>query len=193
MKRSPLIVVLLCSATLALAADPVQKELRDHPGFVDLSRIKIPSDASSVTEVTIGPDLLKATLAALPESVGAGLPPDLLDGLIGLQVRSFKPSSGEAKAVQHTAQQIASDLLGKGWSRIIRVADGDDLVTIDFKYQDGGMAGLMIMAIEPDEVALVNIVGSLNLQAILSLASQGLDPAALDSLQKAVQQATGSK
>lgn len=87
----------------------------------------------------------------------------------------------------------AEDLQKKGWSRIVRVAEGDEAVSIDVAFHNGAMAGLMIMALEEKEVAIVNLVGSLNLAAILQLASRGLDPAVLDSLQKAVQQATGSK
>lgn len=194
MKRTMVIAwVLMGCVSLAFADDPVLNQLRGDPGYVDLSQIKIPKDAADVAEVTLGPDLLKATVSAFADSAGAGIPPGLLDGIRGIQIRSFESMGDKAKEVKAAAERIAADLQNRGWSRIIRVAEGDELVTIDMLFTNGAMSGLMIMAVEEDEVALVNLVGSLNLGAILQLASQGLDPAALDSLQKAIQQATGPK
>jgi len=194
MRRTLAIVLaLMLCAPLAFADDPVLRQLKGDPGYVDLSQIKVPKDAADVAEVTLGPDLLKAAMSAVADSGGAGLPPGLLDGIRGIQVRAFESTGEQSKEIKASAERIAADLQNKGWSRIIRVAEGDELVTIDIMFTNGAMSGMMIMALEEDEVALVNLVGSLNLGAILQLASQGLDPAVLDSLQKAVQQATAGK
>lgn len=193
MRRTLVIAFLLAwCASPAFADDPALKALKGDPGYVDLSQIQVPKNATSVAEVTLGPDLIKATMSALTDSSGAGLPPGLLEGIRGIQVRSFEPKDGQSKEMKGAAERIGADLQNRGWSRIIRVADGEELVTVDIMFKNGAMAGMMIMAVEEDQVAIVNLVGSLNLQSILQLASQGLNPAVLDSLQKAVQKAAGT-
>jgi len=154
------VAFLLVCALSAQAGD----DLAGHPGYVDLDRIQIPVDAAEITEVNLGPELLK--LAAGMENGNADLS-KTLDGLFGIRVKSFGLTPELAEQTRPIVEDIQYQLENEGWKRLVYVKDGEELVLVSMKYdpaQPEKMAGLMVIAFDPaDEAVFVNMVGSINL------------------------------
>jgi len=162
MKMQRLIVMAAFLLTCAVSAQAV--ELVDHPGYVDLDRIQIPVDASEITEVNLGPELLR--MAAKMENGDSGLS-DSLDGLFGIRVKSFDLTPELAGQIRPIVDQIQDQLDHDGWKRLVYVKEGEELVIVSMKYDpvdEDKVAGLMVVAFEPgSEATFVNMVGSIDL------------------------------
>ena len=180
------LIILLATAVVASAAGD---DLKKHPGYVDIEKFKTPDYSEDVTEVDIGPELLKALAGAEIETEVDPEVLKLLDGLKSIRVRSFGVKAEDAEKIRAEMEAFEKDLEKDQWTRIIRSKEADELTNISIKFKDGNMAGLVVMSVEPNEVAFVNIVGSINLAQVLgTLSGQNFDFSALDSLQKSLQQ-----
>lgn len=162
MKTQRLIVAVLFLLLCALSAQA--QDLSGHPGYVDLDRIEIPVDASEITEVNLGPELLR--MAAKMDNGNEGLS-TALDGLFGIRVKSFGLTPELAGQIRPIVDEIQAQLDNEGWKRLVYVKDGEELVIVSMKYDpadENKVAGLMVIAFEPgDEATFVNIVGSIDL------------------------------
>ncbi len=176
------LTILLATAVVAYAADD---DLKKHPGYVDIEKFKIPDYAEEITEVDLGPELLQSLVSA--EIEGQEDLTALLRGLTSIRVRSFDVKPEDAERIRSDMEKFEKDLQKDQWTRIIRSKEADELTNISIKFKDGNMLGLIVMTVEPDEVAFVNIVGSINLGQMLA-GLGGMDFSALDSLQKTLEQ-----
>lgn len=160
MKRLIVAVVFLLICALSAQA----QDLSGHPGYVDLDRIEIPVDASEITEVNLGPELLK--LVCKMENGDEGLN-KALDGLFGIRVKSFGLTPELAGQIKPIVEDIQAQLDRDGWKRLVYVKEGNELVIVSMRYDpadENKVAGLMVIAFEPgDEATFVNIVGHLDL------------------------------
>ncbi len=163
MKTKALIVTVIFLLFCALSAQ-AQEDLSGHPGYVDLDRIQIPVDAGNITEVNLGPELLK--MAMKMENGDTGLN-DTLDGLFGIRVKSFGLTPELAGQIKPIVDDIQAQLDSEGWKRLVYVKEGEELVIVSMKYDpadENKVAGMMVIAFEPgDEATFVNIVGQLDL------------------------------
>ena len=157
--------VLLLTATAAHAQDA---RLRlDH---LD----KLAGRAGEVVNITLDGSLLRLAAGVLsdrsPEEASVK---ELLQGIKEIYVRSyeFKGSGGYTDAdVQSIRQQLAAP----AWTRIVGVRSersGEDVEVYVWRQKDR-TEGLAILAAEPDELTVVNIVGSLDLSKLAALAGQ---------------------
>jgi len=166
MKINRLIVMmaflLLCSLSAQAAED-----ITSHPGYVDLDRIQIPVDAANITEVDLGPELLK--MAANMENGDSDLS-SALDGLFRIRVKSFGLTPELAGQIKPIVEDMQAQLDNEGWKRLVYVKEGDELVIVSMKYdtvEETKVAGLMVIALEPgDEATFVNMVGSIDLSSM---------------------------
>jgi hypothetical protein len=153
------VLLLLC----ALSAQ-AQQDLSGHPGFVDLDRIRIPVGAANITEVNLGPELLK--MAMKMDTGEEGLS-QALDGLFGIRVKSFDLTPELVGQIRPIVDDIQAQLDNDGWKRLVYVKEGEELVIVSMKYDPADekrVAGMMVIAFEPgDEATFVNIVGSIDL------------------------------
>ncbi len=160
MKRLIVAVVFLLICALSAQA----QDLSSHPGFVDLDRIQIPVNAENITEVNLGPELLK--MAAKMENGDSDLT-DTLGGLFGIRIKSFDLTPELAGQIKPIVDQIQAQLDSDNWKRLVYVKDGAELVTVSIKYDpadESKVAGMMVIAFEPGaEATFVNIVGSIDL------------------------------
>lgn len=174
MKMHRFIVVVVFLLVCALSAQ-AGDDLSGHPGYVDLDRIQIPVGAEDVTEVNLGPELLK--LAAGMENGNAELS-DTLEGLFGIRVKSFGLTPETADQIRPIVEDMQHQLENEGWKRLVYVKEGSELVLVSMKYdpvEPEKMAGMMVIAFDPaDEVVFVNMVGSINLSDIGDLVD-GID------------------
>ena len=97
---------------------------------------------------------------------------DLIKGLRGLYVRSYEFKATGQYAESDLAQ-IRSQLAGPGWSRLMSLKKrGDDFDDAEvYAAREGNrVEGLVILAVDPKEVTVINIVGSIDLDKLQRLA-----------------------
>jgi hypothetical protein len=89
---------------------------------------------------------------------------ELIAGLKGIYVRSFTFAEDFAYPSAQV-DQVRKQLLAPGWQRLVQVNNSRDRTHVDIYVSvDRGVAnGLAIIASEPREFTIVNIVGSIDL------------------------------
>lgn len=93
----------------------------------------------------------------------------------GVYVRSFEFSqSGQYSEadVESVLKQVRGN---SGWTRLLNVRDKDDHVEIYLMSKGDQVGGLVILAAEPDELTVVNIVGTASLDRVKELVTSNLD------------------
>ena len=178
MKISQLtMIAMLLSAASIMAQN---YDLTKHPGYVDLDQIQIPKGAGDVTEVTLGPELLRALSAITGAETGMAQ----FNDLFSIRVKSFEINPEIAEDLYPVFEKIEKKLQKEGWAQLVRVKKNDEEHTnVSIKYgKKGEMEGLVVMTVDPyDEAAFVNIIGSINLKD-LGFLGDHINGSALDSL-----------
>ena len=109
----------------------------------------------------------------LQQAVGlGGKQPDakmqaILRGLTGVYVKSFE-FDVEGAYTEADVEAIRAQLKTPGWSRIVSVREKGELTEI-YTWASGGLA---IIAAEPKELTVVNLVGQINLAQLGALQGQ---------------------
>ena len=161
---------LACAAPAAAQASapagaPLKGQLR-IPEFAALA-----SKASESVAVTLDQQLLSMGCRFLdakdPEQVDAK---KLCNGLSGIYVRSYTFDKDFAYPLAEV-EGVRRQLSGPGWSRIVEAKSKKENTNVDvFVMLDNGKAmGLGIIASEPREFTIVNIVGNIDLEQLHSL------------------------
>lgn len=172
----------LAVATLFLALPASAQEAK-----VDLSFLDFGATAAETVEVTLDGQMLRLAAKYLAEDPDDAATARLVSGLSGIYVRSFvfddkgSYSKGDVDRVRKQ--------LGAGWSRIVtsRSRDGED-VEIWVRSKNDRVAGLVILAAEPQELTVVNLVGEIDLEKLSSLENQfGIPKLGLEEKQAASQ------
>ena len=164
--------------TLALVAFtlliPVAASAQD--GRVDLSFLdRLAARASEKQEVTIGPDLLMASGAALiapgPKAEAAK---QIISELKGIYVRSYEFDDDKAFSMEDI-NAIRKQLSAPGWVKNVSNEEKDrsgqwELQEIYFFQPGGKINGVLIINAEPGELQVVNIVGPIDFAKLAALA-----------------------
>jgi len=180
MGRIKLCTVLLVVGISVLGAQ--DRDIRKHPGFIDLSNIKIPGYSSETTDISLGPALL--ALAGNMDNGDKELA-DALKNLFSIQVKSFNFREGDAGWIRSIVKKLDKKVKNENWQSLVNVKSGDEIANISLKFEDGKMAGLFIMSLDDEEVTFVNMVGTINLSDIGKITSEFSESSsALDSLQE---------
>ena len=165
------LVLLLCAflalPALASAADPGRLQL---PDFSTLAK-----KATQSVDISLDPALLRMASGVInsDENGNGAAVNGLIHGLKGIYVRSYtfdKPgeySKAEVKAVQ-------AQLLAPGWQPIISTHDLKQGSNVDIYVLRNGdrTDGIAIIAAEPRQLTIVNIVGSVDLNKLAQLQGQ---------------------
>jgi hypothetical protein len=87
-------------------------------------------------------------------------------------VRSFKfTNAGEYSDTD--VESMRSQLRGQEWAKIVTVTKkGGDNVDVAYKMDNGKIAGLVVIAAQPMELTIVNIVGPIDLDQLSRLRGQ---------------------
>lgn len=172
MKR---LVKLFAHCALALlVAGPAfaqSKGLLQLPEFASLS-----DKASDTVSVTLGPELLglaaKWLSDADPEQAAAK---KLVGGLTGVYVRHYEFDEDFAYPVADI-DRVRRQLAAPGWSRMVQAKSKKESTNVEvyMLIDNGRAAGLAIIANEPREFTIVNIVGSIDLEQLHELKQLGV-------------------
>ncbi|MFZ1870619.1 MAG: DUF4252 domain-containing protein [Steroidobacteraceae bacterium] len=158
---------LLALPALALAADPGRLQL---PDFSALSKI-----ATQSVDISLDPSLLRLASGVISDNAGGN--GDAVDGLIrgirGIYVRSYtfdKPgqySESDVKAVE-------TQLLAPGWQALVSTHDvkAGNNVDIYIRRTGNRTDGVAIVAANPRQLTIVNIVGAIDLAKLAQLQGQ---------------------
>jgi len=173
--------VLLLGINLAPVQAQEDKEIREHPGYVDFEDIEIPGDAEETVEIYVRGPLLKLVAQATnrddPELS------KLLSKLLLVKVNTFSIDSLTAQVLKQKIIKIESSLQKEKWEKVVRVKERDELVNIYLKMDHERVIGLVVMAVEEgDEAVFVNIVGEIDMDSIGKLGRK-FDIPQLDSLE----------
>jgi hypothetical protein len=159
-----LLFVLLASAS-ALGQDPKLK-------INNLD--KLASKAAEVVDVTLDEPMLKlaSKFMAADEDSEDTEAFELVKNLKGVYVKSFEFDK-EGEYSQADLDAIRSQLAASSWSRMVGVISKRDgeISEIYVMTESGGkkVLGLAILAAEPKELTVVNIVGPIDIEKLSSL------------------------
>ena len=170
------ILIALLLATLASAA-PAAAQMGAPTGAQLKGQLRIPEfasladKASESVNVTLDSQLLSMGCRFLnaddPEQADVK---KLCNGLSGIYVRSYTFDKDFAYP-KADVEGVRRQLSGPGWSRIVEARSNKENTNVDvFVLIDNGKAmGLGIIASEPREFTIVNIVGNIDLEQLHSL------------------------
>lgn len=164
-----------------------QDNLRNHPGYIDLSNIEIPESVVNVTEVSIGPEIFKM-LAGMGNNCEGDIPNEL-ENLFSIQIKSFDIDSMISERMHPIIEKIEKKLKKEHWKSIVRVREGKEVTNISLFYDEAQKKsmGLFIMSLDPgNEASFVNIVGNVNINDLKKF-NVNLSEDALDSLKKTLE------
>ncbi len=156
---------LLALPALALAADPGRLQL---PDFSALSKI-----ATQSVDISLDPSLLHLASGAINSSGNGSAVNGLIQGIRGIYVRSYtfdKPgeySTADVKAVE-------AQLFAPGWQPVVSTHDLKQGSNVDIYIRRTGNRtdGVAIIAADPRQLTIVNIVGSIDLAKLAQLQGQ---------------------
>jgi len=165
---SRLIVLILLAAYCVSTARAQDAKLQiDHLN-------KLAGKAAEVVEVTLDERLLKAAARFLsPENPTEAKVKEIISGLKGVYVRVFQfDKPGEYST--DDLEPIHSQLRQPGWNQIVRVVNrrGGDNVEVHLKYQGDNIVGFALVAADPTELTVVNIIGPIDLEKFRQLGGQ---------------------
>ena len=137
---------------------------------LDLSSLdKLASKASESSTVNLDAPKLKIASQFLSSGdPSQGHVKDLITGLRGISVRSFEFDS-EGSYRLSDLDPIRDQLKGPGWSNIVNVKERKESAEVWLFTKGDVLDGLAIIAAEPNEVTVVNIVGSIDINSLSKL------------------------
>ncbi|GAB4316740.1 MAG: hypothetical protein Kow0074_04870 [Candidatus Zixiibacteriota bacterium] len=190
-KHVVLLTVVLC-LLLSATAMGGRDDLIGHPGYVDFRRLSIASGEEPKVEVNISGSLLRLVGMAAKEE-----DPELSTAIAGLQairVEVYPLHQSTADKALDQLSAIADELSNSGWETMVRVRDKDEQAYVATKTEGDNIVGLIVMSADrdDDEIALVNIVGTINLEELWRIGDE-FDIDHLDSVRDARHEAKSSK
>lgn len=156
---------LLLSGTLATAAD-AQLKLPDFDALAD--------KASETVSITLDSALLGIAARFLdpdkPEDAAAR---EVIAGLKGIYVKSYTFDEDFAYP-KADVEMVRRQLTGPGWQRLVEVRSRKEQANVDIyiSVDQDRANGLAIIASEPREFTIVNIVGSIDMRKLHELEGQ---------------------
>ncbi|MDT7542825.1 MAG: hypothetical protein QOE33_2729 [Acidobacteriota bacterium] len=170
------LVALLACAQVAAQAQQAREAVAGPQSRLQIENLEgLASKADHVVDVTLDENMLKLIPAILRKSAKPGDADALkvakiAEGFRGVYVRSF----GFSDAGQWSESDIAgirAQLKQPGWSRIVSVRSRKDGQNVEVYLitDPANFGGLAVIATEPTELTVVNIVGKINLEDLLAL------------------------
>lgn len=138
-------------------------------GRLEMAQLdQLASKASQTVDVNIDERLMKLTLPFLSGKDEAKVR-DVINGLKGIYVRSFE-FEREGEYSQADIESIRTQLRNPAWSRIVNVnSKKEGSVEVYLMTVGATVEGLAVLATDPKEVTVVNIIGPVNLEKLAQL------------------------
>jgi hypothetical protein len=152
---------------LLIAILPVFAQDFKLPASLD----KLAAKAVESVDVSLDGALLKMATGLLSgKNAEESKMKDLVSGLRGIYVRSFEFDK-EGQYSAEDVEAIRSQLRAPGWSRIVGVVSKKDGETAEvyLRIEGDHTSGLVILAVEPKELTVVNIAGTIDMKRLSDL------------------------
>jgi hypothetical protein len=165
LKFAAVALLLVCAGATAAKAQGARLQL-SHLDY-------LAAKASETVDVNVDERLMQLTAKVFSDkdSDEAAIK-ELVKGLKGIYVKSFEfEHEGEYSAAD--VESVRSQLRGPGWSRILSVnskKDGD--VEVYLMTNGDQIGGLAVLATDPKELTVVNIIGPIDLDKLSKLEGQ---------------------
>jgi hypothetical protein len=140
-----------------LAACAAQAQRLKLPASFDTLAAK----ATEVADVNLDAAMLAKAAGATSAKESASVQQGPFDKIKGGFVRSYK-FAREGEYDQADVEAVRSQLRGSGWACIVNVRDNrkGESAQVCFHASDGKPDGLAVVAAEPKQLTIVNIVGT---------------------------------
>lgn len=130
---------------------------------------RLADKAKETVDVTVDAAMLKQTAGFF---AGKGADTEkfqrLLEGVTGIYVKSFQfgvPDAYTDADVEAVRKQVS----GSGWSRVVGIRGKRELTEIYLWKEREANGGLVVIAAQPNELTVVNIVGRVDLASLGAL------------------------
>ena len=144
---------------------------------------KLAAKASNTVDVSMNGSLLQfAAKFMSDEDKDEAKVKKLVGGLKGIYVKCFEfKNTGEYTSAD--VDSFRAPLRGGDWQRVVGVHSSEDGETVEvyLKNEAKGIGGLAIIALEPKELTLVNIVGAIDIESLSELGGHFGIPEGLDT------------
>lgn len=126
--------------------------------------------ASETVDVNIDESLMQITAKFLSsKDPDEAKVKDLVNGLKGIYVRSFEFET-EGQYSVADLESVRSQLRNSAWNRIVNISSKKEgTVEVYLMHTAGQISGLTVLATEPKEITVVNIVGPVDLEKLSNL------------------------
>lgn len=125
--------------------------------------------ASETMDVNLDEKLLALTWKFLGDDADDKKVRDIVSGLKGIYVKSFSFET-EGQYSEADLESIRSQLRGSAWSKIVNIHSKKEGSVEVYLMQTGGqVGGLAVLASDPKEITVVNIVGPVDLEKLSDL------------------------
>lgn len=158
-----LLFLVLAFASLTAQAQDVRLQLDNLN--------KLESKASGSVDVTLDGQLLRLAVAFLnskdPKQAEIR---DVVSGLKGIYVKSFNFDKEDMYAMSDV-DALRAQLHSPGWTRMVGVKSNKEGENVEFYMMVSGnqINGIAVIATDPKELTVVNIVGSIDLEKLVKL------------------------
>jgi len=159
--------MLCATALIVLAAHAAQAQDITIPVNID----RLSAKAVESVNVTVDGALLQLAAKFLSQSdPEQRAVKNLISNLKGVYVRSFE-FAGPGEYSDADVDALRAQLKAPLWSRMVNVRStrGGENVDVFFKMEKERIAGLVLIAAQPQELTVVNIVGAIDLDQLASL------------------------
>lgn len=164
---NPRITVSCCAVFVSLVMPAVAAAQGARLQLDHLNRLA--EKATETVDVTVDSAMLKETAGFL---AGRGSDTEkvqkLIEGITGIYVKSFKFGAADAYS-DADVETIRKQVAGAGWSRVVGVKGKRELTEIYFWKDRDVNGGLAVIAAQPNELTVVNIVGRVDLGSLGAL------------------------
>jgi uncharacterized protein DUF4252 len=164
LKLASLIVVVVAAASNAAA----------QGAKIQISQLDaLSAKASQTVDVNIDESLMQLTAKFLSsKDPDEAKVKDLVNGLKGIYVKSLEFET-EGQYSNADLEGIRSQLKAPGWTRIVNVfSRKDGNLEVYLMHTGTQVSGLALLAIDPKEITVVNIVGPVDLDKLTQLEGQ---------------------
>jgi hypothetical protein len=165
---------------------------------LDLSSLdKLAGKAAETSLITLdGAKLKLASQFLSSEDKPQQQAKDLITGLKGIFVRTFE-FDGPNRYSASDLEPVRKQLTAPGWSNIIMVKERNESSEVWLFNKGEQLGGIAIIAAEPNEVSVVNIVGPIDLSALSNLTGSfgipRIDPKLLGGRKASTKAESGKK
>ena len=159
-----------------------ETDYSQYAGYANFGNLDALQDGEMVTEILIEEKLLKMVSKFTKDDQELS---DLIGGLKLIKVNTFEVTKENAESLMSRASRIDKELMGKKWDRIVKTKSRGETANVYLKTAgDDEFVGLTVVTVDKNgEAAFINIVGSINMDALGKL-GQKFDIPGLDDIKK---------